>query len=149
VRRKREDYCPVAEDFGNIGCLFPPFFLEEVPRPSPHYRMTEITGKCLGIPIRISDDRKVVFCDELEFPCGWKEGDSYFLVKIEDGMICVGFVDGTTHEMNIEFRGSDPDKLIREVTRQDFVDKPHAAYIAAEIILAHQSLKTGTEYVQR
>lgn len=50
--------------------------------------MTEILGKCLGVPI-----------------------------KINDGMICVGFVDGTTHEMNIEFRGSDPDKLIREVTR--------------------------------
>ena len=106
-------------------------------------------GKCLGVPIKIRDDRKVVFCDGLKFPCGWKKGDGYFLVKIEDGMICVGWVDGTSHEMTIEFRGSDPDKIIREVTRQDFVDKPHAAYIAAEIILAHQCLKTGTAYVQR
>ncbi len=111
--------------------------------------MTEIMGKCLGIPIRINPDREVVFCDELEFLCGWKKGDGYFLVKIEEGMICVGFVDGTTHEMNIEFRGSDPEKLIHEVTRQEFVDKPHAAYIAAEIILAHQCLKNGTEYIQR
>lgn len=111
--------------------------------------MKEIMGKCLGVPIKIRDDRKVVFCDELEFPCGWKEGDGYFLVKIEEGMICVGWVDGATHELGIEFRGSDPDKLIREITRQEFVDKPHAAYIAAEIILAHQCLKAGTEYVQR
>ncbi len=110
--------------------------------------MTEIMGKCLGIPIRINPDREVVFCDELEFPCGWKPGDGYFLVKIEEGMICVGYVDGS-HNLNIEFRGSDPEKLIREVTRQDFVDKPHAAYIAAEIILAHQCLKNGTEYIQR
>jgi hypothetical protein len=111
--------------------------------------MTEILGKCLGIPIRINDDRKVVFCDELELPCGWKKGDGYFLVKIEDGMICVGWVDGTRHELNVEFRGSDPDKLIREVTRQDFVDKPHAAYIAAEIILARQCLQAGAKYIQR
>jgi hypothetical protein len=111
--------------------------------------MKEILGKCLGIPIKIPADRKIVFCDGLDFPCGWKEGDGYFLVKIEDGMICAGYVDGTTHELNIEFRGSDPDKLIREITRQDFVDKSHAAYIAAEIILAHQCLKTDTEYIQR
>lgn len=111
--------------------------------------MTEIMGKCLGIPIRIDDNRKVVFCDDLEFPYGWKEGDGYFLVKIENGLICVGYVDGVSHEMNIEFRGSNPDKLIREVTRHDFVDKPHAAYIAAEIILAYQCLKNGTEYIQR
>ena len=110
--------------------------------------MTEITGKCLGLPIRINPDREVVLCDELEFPCGWKEGDGYFLVRLDDGIICVGWVNGS-HEMNIEFRGSDPDKLIREVTRQDFVDKPHAAYIAAEIILAHQCLISGSEYVQR
>lgn len=111
--------------------------------------MTEILGKCLGKTIHIRDDRKVVLCDELEFPCGWKEGDGYFLVKIEDGLICVGWVDGDSHELNVEFRGSDPDRLIREITRQDFVDKAHAAYIAAEIILAHRCLVDGAEYVQR
>ena len=105
--------------------------LEGNGRNSDHARMTTIRGKCLGIDITINPDRKVVQCDSLEFPCGWKEGDGYFLVKIEDGNICVGWVDGGRHELNIEFRGSDPDKLIREVTRQDFVDKPHAAYIAA------------------
>ena len=110
--------------------------------------MTTLRGKCLGIDITIKPDRDVVLCDELEFPCGWKEGDGYFLVKIEEGMICVGWVDGT-HDMKIEFRGSDPDKLIREVTRQEFVDKPHAAYIAAEITLAHRCLTDGSDYIQR
>ena len=110
--------------------------------------MKELHRKCLGIPVRIHGDRKVVLCDDLEFPCGWKPGDGYFLVKIENGMICVGWVEGH-HDMTIEFRGSDPDKLIREVTRQDFVDKPHAAYIAAEIILARRCLIDGTDYVQR
>jgi hypothetical protein len=110
--------------------------------------MTEIPGKCLGIPIRINPNRKVVHCDGLEFPWTWEEGDGYFLVKLEGGMICVGWVDGK-HELNLEFRGSDPEPLIKEVTRQDFVDKPHAAYIAAEIILAHHCLQTGAEYVQR
>ncbi|QHI69469.1 DUF4346 domain-containing protein [Tichowtungia aerotolerans] len=110
--------------------------------------MSETIGKCLGIPIRIHDDRKIVCCDDLEFPCGWKEGDGYFLVRLYEGVICVGWVNGN-HEMNIEFRGSDPDNLIREVTRQDFVDKPHAAYIAAEIMLAYRCLVDGSEYVQR
>ncbi|MBI9021223.1 MAG: hypothetical protein JEZ10_08230 [Verrucomicrobia bacterium] len=110
--------------------------------------MPKILGKCLGIEITIKPDREIVLCDELEFPCGWKEGDGYFLVKIEAGMICVGYVDGN-HNLDIEFRGSDPDKLIREVTRRDFVDKPHAAYIAAEIILAGHCLENGLEYIQR
>jgi hypothetical protein len=37
--------------------------------------MTTIAGKCLGVPIEIKPDRKVVLCDELSFPSGWKEGD--------------------------------------------------------------------------
>jgi len=110
--------------------------------------MSKILGKCLGIEITINPDREIVLCDELEFPCGWKAGDGYFLVKIKEGMICVGYVDGN-HNLDIEFRGSDPDKLIREVTRRDFVDKSHAAYIAAEIILAGHCLKNGLEYIQR
>ena len=110
--------------------------------------MTKVLGKCLGIEITINPGREVVLCDGLEFPGGWREGDGYFLVKIEGGMICVGYVDGN-HNLDIEFRGSDPDRLIREVTRRDFVDKPHAAYIAAEITLAHHCLVNGLEYIQR
>lgn len=110
--------------------------------------MTKIKGKCLGVPIHINDDREVVFCDELEFPFAYKEGDGYFLVKIEDGMICIGWVDGN-HEMKIEFRGTDPSTLTREIVRRDFLDKAHTAYIAGEIILAHHCLTNGLEYIQR
>lgn len=110
--------------------------------------MSKVMGKCLGIEININPDREVVLCDGLKFPCGWKPGDGYFLVKLEDGMICAGYVDGN-HNLDIEFRGSDPDSLIREITRRNFVDKPHAVYIAAEIMLAHRCLVGGREYIQR
>jgi len=110
--------------------------------------MSKILGKCLGTEINISPDREVVLCDALEFPWRWKEEDGYFLVKIEDGMICVGYVDGR-HELNLEFRGTDPDKLTKEILRRDFLTKAHTAYIAAEIILAHHCLKNNLEYVQR
>lgn len=110
--------------------------------------MTKIRGKCLGVDIEINPDREVVLCDGLTFPFQWKEEDGYFLVRIEDGMICVGWVDGS-HHLNIEFRGSNPELLIKEITRQDFVSKSHTAYIAAEIILAHRCLVDGTEYIQR
>jgi len=110
--------------------------------------MTTIIGKCHGTPIEIKPDREVVKCDELEFPWNWKEEDGYFLVKIEDGQICIGYVDGK-HELNIEFRGTDPEKLTKEIVRRDFLNPSHTAYIAAEIILAHQCLIDGTEYVQR
>lgn len=110
--------------------------------------MSEIKGICAGKTIRIHPDRKVVLCDGLERSCRWKEGDGYFLVRIQDGLICVGWVDGS-HEMHIEFRGSDPETLIDEVVRQDFVDKHTAAYIASEIMLAHRCLAQGEDYTQR
>lgn len=110
--------------------------------------MKKVRGKCLGVEIAIHPDREVVLCDGLKFPCGWKPGDGYFLVRLEAGMICVGYVDGN-HNLDIEFRGSDPEPLIHEITRRDFVDKSHAAYIAAEIMLAHRCLVDGREYVQR
>jgi len=110
--------------------------------------MTKIRGKCLGIDIEINPDREVVLCDGLTFPFNWKEEDGYFLVKIENGMICIGYVDGT-HKLNVEFRGSDPESLTKEIVRRDFLNKEHTAYIAAEIILAHQCLKNNLEYIQR
>ena len=110
--------------------------------------MTKISGKCLGVPIEINPDREVVLCDGLEFPCGWTPGDGYFLVKIEGGLICVGWVDGE-HRMNIEFRGSCPETLIKEIVRRDFLSPSHAAYIGAEVMLAYHCLVNGLEYVQR
>ena len=110
--------------------------------------MTKIVGKCLGIEIEINPDREVVLCDGLKFPWDWKPEDGYFLVKIEDGMICIGYVD-ENHQLNIEFKGTDPETLTKEIVRRDFLNKAHTAYIGAEIILAHRCLVDGTEYVQR
>ena len=124
------------------------FFLQKAAKKDLIRHMKELQGKCLNTPIYVHDDRKIVYCDDLKFPCGWKPGDGYFLVRLHEGFICVGWVDGT-HNLTIEFRGTNPEPLIREVTRQDFVDKPHAAYIAAEIILAHNCLVSGDEYIQR
>ena len=110
--------------------------------------MTKLRGKCLDLDININPDREVVLCDGLEFPFEWKQEDGYFLVRLEDGMICVGYVDGN-HELNIEFRGSDPETLTKEIVRRDFLKPSHTAYIAAEIILAHHCLNNNLEYIQR
>ena len=110
--------------------------------------MTKIIGKCLGTPIEIRDDREIVQCDDLDFPFNWQEEDGYFLVRIRDGQICVGYVDGN-HEMSIEFRGTDPDKLTKEIVRRDFLTPSHTAYIAGEIILACHCLANNLEYIQR
>ena len=110
--------------------------------------MTKIVGKCLGIEIEINPDREVVLCDGLKFPFNWKPEDGYFLVKIEEGLICIGYVD-ENHQLNIEFRGADPETLTKEIVRRDFLNPSHTAYIAAEIILAHRCLVDGAEYVQR
>lgn len=110
--------------------------------------MTKIIGKCLGIPIEINPDREIVECDGLKFPWKWKEEDGYFLIRIEDGQICVGYVDGN-HEMNIEFRGTDPDTLTKEIVRRDFLNPSHTAYIGGELILAHRCLIEKSEYIQR
>jgi len=110
--------------------------------------MTKVKGKCLGKEIKINPDREVVFCDDLNFPWNWKEEEGYFLMKIEDGMICIGYIDGN-HELNIEFRGTDPGKLAKEIVRRDFLTPSHTAYIGAEIMLAHHCLKNDLEYIQR
>lgn len=110
--------------------------------------MTKVRGKCLGVDIEINPDREVVICDGLTFPWNWKPEDGYFLVRIEDGMICVGYVD-ENHELNIEFRGSDPDTLTKEIVRRDFLTPSHTAYIAGEILLAHHCWESGLEYIQR
>lgn len=110
--------------------------------------MTTLRGKCLGIEIKINPDREVVFCNGLTFPFDWEPADGYFLVRIQDGMICVGYVD-ENHELNLEFRGSDPETLTKEIVRRDFLNPSHTAYIAGEIILAHHCLVNGTEYIQR
>ncbi len=110
--------------------------------------MTQILGKCLEVPIKINPDREIVQCDGLEFPWEWKATDGYFLIRIENNIICVGYVN-EQHELNIEFRGKDPDTLTKEILRRDFLKKEHLSYISAEIVLANHCLVNGIEYIQR
>ena len=105
-------------------------------------------GKCLGRDITIRSNREVVQCDELEFPWDWKPDDGYFLVRLHEGQICVGYVD-EHHDVKIEFRGTDPEKMVKEIARRNFLNSSHMGYIGGEILLAHQCLVSGTDYVQR
>jgi hypothetical protein len=100
-------------------------------------------------PIEIPEDREIVDCDSREFP--WRQDpNGYFLVKIdaERGVICCGFVNNE-HKMETEFRGKDPDKIIKEIAERGLVGLEHMGYIASELMIAKHCLDNGKEYIQR
>src|SRR3989338_6517797 len=103
---------------------------------------------CPFYPITIPDDREVVETDNLKFP--WEgDGKGYFLIKLENGMICCGFVN-SKHRMETEFRGKDPDKIIKEIAKRKLCsDLQHMGYISSELIIAKQCLDERKKYVQR
>ena len=103
--------------------------------------------KCPIYPIEISESREIIETDKLTFP--WKQDkNGYFLVKIEDNKICCGFVNNS-HKMCIEFRGKDPDKMIKEIVKRKLVDVDHIGYIAQELQIAKHCIDSGKKYVQR
>lgn len=103
--------------------------------------------KCPTAKIQIPSDREVVETDKLEFP--WRQDpNGYFLVKLENGMVCCGFV-GNDNIMKVEFRGFDMDKMIKEIAKRELVDLEHMGYIASELMIAKNCLENGKEYVQR
>ncbi|MCK5283023.1 MAG: hypothetical protein KAK00_06445 [Nanoarchaeota archaeon] len=109
--------------------------------------MKEGKKKCPLHPIGISEDREIVDCDNLDFP--WKQDKKgYFLVKIEDGQICCGFVNNE-HKMVVEFRARDVDKIIKEIAKRKLVDLEHMGYIASEMMIAKDCLENNKGYVQR
>ena len=103
--------------------------------------------KCPFHKIDIAEDREIVYTDKLKFP--WKQDKKgYFLVKLEKNMICCGFVNNK-HKMIIEFRGKNPDKIIKEIAKRKLVDLKHMGYIASELMIAYDCLKNKKKYVQR
>lgn len=103
--------------------------------------------KCPCIKIDILSNRKIILCDKLKFP--WKQDKKgYFLVKIEKKEIHVGFVNNS-HKMTLELRGTDPDKIIKEIAKRKLCDLEHMGYIASEIMLAYSCIKNKKKYVQR
>jgi hypothetical protein len=105
---------------------------------------------CPFHPIDIPDDREVVLCDSKEYP--WKQDTrGYFLVRLDRdaGLIECGFVDAKSHRMLVEFRGKDPDKIIREIAGRKMCSLAGMGYIASELMIAKQALESGNRYVQR
>ncbi len=103
--------------------------------------------KCPFHKIEIPAGREIVEVDKLKFP--WKQDkNGYFLVKLENGIICCGFVNND-HKMVVEFRGTDFDKIIKEIASRKLVDLEHMGYIASELVIAKNCLDSGTKYVQR
>ncbi|MBS3093724.1 hypothetical protein J4456_04050 [Candidatus Pacearchaeota archaeon] len=103
--------------------------------------------KCPTEEIQIIKKREIVYTDEKQFP--WtQDPNGYFLVKIENNLICCGFVDNE-HRMTIEFRGKNPDKIIKEIVKRNLCENNHLTYIAQELMLAHECLINNTKYTQR
>lgn len=105
--------------------------------------------KCPFKEIEVKKDRKIVYCDNLSFP--WNQDpNGYFLVKIdkENGMLCCGFVNNE-HKLIIEFRGKNPDKIIKEITKRNLCSKENLAYISSELVIACNCMINNQNYVQR
>ena len=103
--------------------------------------------KCPQHKINISKDREVINCDNLQFP--WKQDpNGYFLVKIKDNEINCGFVN-SNHKMILEFRGTDPDKIIKEIIKREICNKENLGYISSELILAKNCIDNKKQYIQR
>ncbi len=103
--------------------------------------------KCPSHPVDIPKDREIVEVDSLEFP--WRQDpNGYFLVKLENGLVCCGFVNNS-HKMAVEFRGTNIEKMIKEITSRKLVGLEHMGYIASELEIAKNCLESGTKYIQR
>ena len=63
-------------------------------------------------------------------------------------MLCCGFVNNE-HNLIVEFRGKNPDKIIKELTRRNLCSKENLAYISSELMIAHHCMKNDLNYVQR
>ena len=104
--------------------------------------------KCPLAKITIPKDRKIIEVDSKDYQ--WKRDPfGYFLIKIENECICCGFVNGKTHEMNIEFRGNDMEKMIREIARRNICNMETMGYVASELMIARDALDKGKKYIQR
>ena len=103
--------------------------------------------KCPFHKIDIPANREVVETDQLEFP--WKQDPhGYFLVKLEKKQICCGFVNNK-HTMEVEFRGIDVDRMIKELAKRKLVNLAQMGYISSELMIAKNCLENNKKYTQR
>lgn len=130
------------------------FYNNKLKKPiniSPYNKMEnkQKTKSCPFKEIEIKENREIVYCDNLSFP--WNQDpNGYFLVKIdkENEMLYCGFVN-KNHELIIEFRGKNPDKIIKEITRRNLCSKENLAYISSELMIAYNCMINNQNYVQR
>ena len=117
-------------------------------------KKTDVRGNshesCTSCPTKhiILSDREKVNADKLIFP--WRKNNKgYFLLKIEDGKVCCGFVNWK-HHMLIEWQGTDSDKIMKDIAQRKLCSDHFAmAYIASELMRAEYHLKNNIIYVQR
>jgi len=103
--------------------------------------------ECPCHPIDISENREIVETDNLKFD--WKQDpNGYFLVRVQDNEIQCGFVNNS-HKMIIEFRGKNPDNIIKEIAKRKLVELTHMGYISQELQIAKDCLDNKKKYVQR
>ena len=107
------------------------------------------TKQCPIKEIEIKENREIIYCDNLSFPWN-QDSNGYFLVKIDrkNEILCCGFVT-PEHKLVFEFRGKNPDKIIKEITRRNLCSKENLAYIASELIIAYNCMINNKNYVQR
>ena len=103
--------------------------------------------KCPFHKIEIPEDREVVETDDKEYE--WSaDPKGYFLIKLENGQICCGFVN-PQHKMVVEIRGTDPEKMIKEIAKRELCSLEGMGYIASELMIAAKALENGKKYIQR
>ena len=104
--------------------------------------------KCPSDTITVSQEREIILSDHLAFPWS-KDPKGYFLVKIENGCICCGFVNHQ-HTMEVELKGKNVEKMIKEIARRKLCSTFETmGYIAAELMIAKDALEKNKKYVQR
>ena len=106
----------------------------------------EQTKNCPFQEIKFQQDREIIYSDNLTFP--WNQDPKgYFLVKIEEDMLCCGFVTHD-HKMILELRGKNPDKMIKEFIKRELCSKENIGYISSELMIAYFCMKNNLLYVQ-
>ena len=105
--------------------------------------------KCPEELVKIAKDRTIINVDKKNYP--WpSDPKGYFLVKIENGLICCGFVNKKTDILKLELRGKNVEKMIKEIAKRKLCSNFETmGYIASELMIAKNALENNKKYTQR
>ncbi|MBI4439691.1 DUF4346 domain-containing protein [Candidatus Woesearchaeota archaeon] len=87
--------------------------------------------------------------DTRKFPKTWDPDEKgYFLIKINRGLIEVGFVT-SRHRLTKRLIGNNAEEMLHAIIRKGLVSKlAHAAYLGRELAKAEIALKRRKKYTQ-